>query len=210
MRVTQETKEETRHRILTAARKLFSDKGLENTTTREIAVEAKIAAGTLFNYFPNKEAVAMVFVGDALSEAKADFVARRRGDESLEEDCFAHAMAGFRRLTPLRHSIRALIDNALGPFSSAQANTSADLLRTDHLETLAQLLMAHSVAVPLSPVAIHLYWTLYIGALSFWAADQSPNQEQTLAVLDESMRLFVASIRTTVERREDSNGLGTR
>ncbi len=41
---------------------------------------------------------------------------------------------------------------------------------------------------------MHLYWTLYLGVLSFWAADESPNQEDTLVVLDQSMRLFVGSL----------------
>jgi AcrR family transcriptional regulator len=208
MRVTQETKQETRRRILNAARKLFVENGLENTTTRAIAVEAKIATGTLFNYFPNKEAIAMTFVSDALAEAKNDFLGRRRGDESLVEDCFAHAIAGFRRLAPCRHLIRAVIEAALGPFSKGDANPEAEAVRADHLESVAELLVAHGVTEPLSPVAIHLYWTLYLGALGFWAADTSANQEETLAVLDQSMRLFVASL-SIHQETEVSNGTGT-
>ncbi len=38
----------------------------------------------------------------------------------------------------------------------------------------------------------HLYWTLYVGVLSFSAHDPSPNQEDTLAVLDQSLRAFVS------------------
>ena len=45
-----------------------------------------------------------------------------------------------------------------------------------------------------SVMTMHLYWTLYLGVLSFWAADESPNREDTLVVLDESMRLFVGSL----------------
>jgi hypothetical protein len=35
-----------------------------------------------------------------------------------------------------------------------------------------------------------LYWTLYTGVLAFWASDASPKQENTLALLDESMTMF--------------------
>ncbi len=209
MRVTQETKQETRRRILDAARKLFAENGLENTTTRAIALEAKIATGTLFNYFPNKEAIAMTFVSEALGEAKGDFRRRCRGDESLEEDCFALAIAGFRRLTPCRHLVGGVIEAALGPFSKGEANPEAEAVRTEHLETVAELLAAHGITVPLSPVAIHLYWTLYLGALGFWAADASPNQEETLAVLDQSMRLFVASLSPNSQETEVPDGTGT-
>jgi hypothetical protein len=36
---------------------------------------------------------------------------------------------------------------------------------------------------------------LYIGVLAFWAADKSPKQEDTLALLDQSLAMFVAWLR---------------
>ena len=39
-------------------------------------------------------------------------------------------------------------------------------------------------------MALQLYWTLYTGVLAFWAKDTSPKQEDTLALLDESMTMF--------------------
>ena len=42
----------------------------------------------------------------------------------------------------------------------------------------------------LDPVALQLYWTLYTGVLMFWAQDRSRKQEDTLALLDESMAMF--------------------
>ena len=41
-------------------------------------------------------------------------------------------------------------------------------------------------------MAMHLYWTLYLGVLAFWSRDESPNQEETLVILDQSLRLFVS------------------
>ncbi|HEY2148064.1 MAG TPA: hypothetical protein VGH32_09015, partial [Pirellulales bacterium] len=60
-----------------------------------------------------------------------------------------------------------------------------------HLEIVASLAQKHGIA-ELSPVALQLYWTLYTGVLSFWAADKSPKQEDTLALLDQSLAMFVA------------------
>ena len=57
MRITHQAKEETRRRILDAAAELFRSRGFDATTTRDIAREAAIAAGTLFNYFESKEAI---------------------------------------------------------------------------------------------------------------------------------------------------------
>ena len=44
----------------------------------------------------------------------------------------------------------------------------------------------------LSTIASQIYWTLYTGVLAFWSADTSPKQEDTLALLDQSLHMFTA------------------
>lgn len=44
-------------RIINAAINIFSEKGFESTRTREIAERAGIAEGTIFRYFPTKDAI---------------------------------------------------------------------------------------------------------------------------------------------------------
>jgi len=44
-------------RIINAAINIFSEKGFEGTRTREIAERAGIAEGTIFRYFPTKDAI---------------------------------------------------------------------------------------------------------------------------------------------------------
>src|SRR5262245_50808496 len=105
MRVTAETKAATRERILDAAQRLFAGQGFESATTRDIAREAEIAAGTLFNYFPTKEAIALCLVSAAYAQAAdrlgAD-LARKADPLTLEEELFAHVAAGLRKLKPFR------------------------------------------------------------------------------------------------------------
>jgi AcrR family transcriptional regulator len=105
MRVTAETRSATRQRILEASRKLFAAEGFEGATTRDIARAAGIAAGTLFNYFPTKEAVVRALVGEACGLAAEAFEvdhARRDGEPlSLEEELFAHVAAVLRKLKPV-------------------------------------------------------------------------------------------------------------
>jgi AcrR family transcriptional regulator len=50
-------KEETRQKLLEAARALFHTKGYDATTVEEITERADVAKGTFFNYFPCKEAL---------------------------------------------------------------------------------------------------------------------------------------------------------
>jgi hypothetical protein len=37
---------------------------------------------------------------------------------------------------------------------------------------------------------------LYTGVLAFWAGDKSPKQEDTLALLDQSLTMFVGWLRS--------------
>src|SRR5712672_4618976 len=57
----EEKKESTRQAILRAALALFAEKGFYTTTTKAISRKAKIAEGTLFNYFQTKEDLALYF-----------------------------------------------------------------------------------------------------------------------------------------------------
>src|SRR5580765_3480061 len=43
--------------ILAAVRKIFSRKGLEGTTTRELAKEAGVSEALLYKHYPSKEAL---------------------------------------------------------------------------------------------------------------------------------------------------------
>jgi len=196
MRVTAEKKRKTRRRIVECARKLFSDNGFEQTTTRDIAEAAGIAAGTMFNYFPTKEALAMTIVDEALDEAGTEFEGRLRGDETLDEALFAHVAVGLRHLAPHRNYVGEVLETALSPFAREAVCEQAQQLRVNHLETVGELIASRGLPTTRAPgvTSMHLYWTLYLGVLSFWAADESPNQEDTLVVLDQSMRLFVGSL----------------
>lgn len=50
-------KEETRQKLLEAARALFHTNGYDATTVEEITERADVAKGTFFNYFSSKEAL---------------------------------------------------------------------------------------------------------------------------------------------------------
>ncbi len=56
-----------RNQILAAATKVFAEKGFHATTIKDIATEAGIAHGTIYNYFENKTAL-MLGIFDRLNE----------------------------------------------------------------------------------------------------------------------------------------------
>ncbi|MGC8782617.1 MAG: TetR/AcrR family transcriptional regulator [Anaerolineae bacterium] len=78
--------------ILLAAERVFSRRGYDRATTREIAAEAGVSEGTLYNYFPGKRAILLALINrineswlrdieqiqaDTPEEAIAQFIARR-------------------------------------------------------------------------------------------------------------------------------------
>lgn len=193
MRITPRAKEATRARILDAARGLFATRGFDASSTRDVARAARIAAGTLFNYFPSKEALAMELVAQSLEGVESEFERARRPGAALDEELFAFAMCGLRRLEPQRAYLAEVLESALSPFA-APSDGAAETMRRAHLETIERLLAERDELGEPSFVSMHLYWTLYLGVLAFWSRDASPRCEDTLAVLDRSMKLFVASL----------------
>ena len=188
MRVTAETKAATRQRILEAARQLLAAKGFEASTTRDIADAAGIASGTLFNYFTTKETILASLAAEALAGAHREPAGDTAAAGPFEEDLFALVMAGLRALRPLRKHLSVLVATALSPLAAAPADGD-DSLRLAHLEAVAELAKKHGLG-ELGSLALQLYWTLYTGVLLFWANDRSPKQEDTLALLDQSLAMF--------------------
>jgi AcrR family transcriptional regulator len=195
MRVTAEEKGATRQRILDSAVRLFKAHGFEATTTRQIAVEAGIATGTLFNYFTSKEAIVASVAEEGLAKARAA-LNHTASVAALDEALFALVAAELRQLKPLRRFILPLLETALSPLSTARS-APGDTLRAEHLEIVAGLARQHGLG-ELSALALQVYWTLYTGVLAFWAGDKSPKQEDTLALLDESMGMFVSWLQSGV------------
>jgi AcrR family transcriptional regulator len=69
-RPVQERARFTRDAILQAAAEVFG-RGDYRATTREVAERAGVSVGTLYQYFPNKDALLLVLFGRHLDEAEA-------------------------------------------------------------------------------------------------------------------------------------------
>ena len=196
MRVSAQTKAATRETILRTARRLFAENGYDQTGTRDIAQAAGIANGTVFNYFKTKEEIVACLAAEALSSVDTGADA-----QTLEEDLFALIAMGLRKLKPLRKHLPALLETHLSPLAQAQ-DDDASSLRVAHLETIAALIARHEGAAP-PATALQLYWTLYTGILLFWANDKSAKQEETLALIDDSIDMFTGWLRQRAAPKGD-------
>lgn len=78
-------KEETHNRIIDAALELFHQQGLDATTMEQIAEAADVAKGTLYNYFPAKEAIISAFMQRSFRVQQTDRVAQLRALPNTRE-----------------------------------------------------------------------------------------------------------------------------
>src|SRR5207237_725076 len=85
----------------TAALNLFQTKGFDATTTKQIARKARIAEGTVFNYFRTKEDIALYFFEEEVDQAMAAVRDNPRLRKApLEEKLFALVHSQLEFLAP--------------------------------------------------------------------------------------------------------------
>jgi AcrR family transcriptional regulator len=81
----EQTKQANRAAILAAAREVFADMGYGAATVRDIVRGTDLAAGTFYNYFPDKEAVFRALMEESAERVRERTRAGRAGATSLEE-----------------------------------------------------------------------------------------------------------------------------
>ena len=194
MRISEQSKQENRGRILEKAAELFIARGFEDCTTRDLAMAAGLATGTLFNYFPSKETLAMTMVAEALNRGREDYRRRRAGKEELAEDLFLFISSGLRRLRPLRPFLGPVLERSLSPFPRKTICPEGEAARLEHLAGVQEIIGRHGFTEAPDYVALTMYWSLYLGILAFWTSDTSTNQEETQSLIDYSIRMFVQVI----------------
>ncbi len=62
-----------RQDILKASRRLFKEKGYDNTMIEDVAEKADISKATLYNYFPNKESLLVGTMDDQIATTRKYF-----------------------------------------------------------------------------------------------------------------------------------------
>jgi len=104
----------TRQRILTAAAHVFAEYGYAAGTTNRIAEQARISIGSLYQYYPNKDAILVELVGRHLDDGIA--ATRHHWDEkppdSLEGILRAHVRAVIENHHHDPHLLRVMYEQA--------------------------------------------------------------------------------------------------
>src|SRR2546429_1487515 len=104
-----------RQRILETAFQLFSTKGYEETTMRDIAAEAGYSPGLTYRYFASKEELVML-VYENMAEDLDSYV-RSLAPAPLTERFHSTVAKQLELMVPYRDMLAALFGTALNPRS---------------------------------------------------------------------------------------------
>ncbi len=187
-------KEKTKERILEAALELFRKHGLEGTTTRQISQKAKIAEGTLFNYFQTKEDLALYFFQKETEDLIAWFEGEKRLQKApLNEKLFAIIHRQLEYVAPYEDFIGAVFYRALQPASAlSPLSLESQELRLRYLRFIRQVLAraeADGEIPPVGDLGAYAFGLFYLGMVTHWLQDTSRGKQKTLALLDRALKI---------------------
>src|SRR4051812_41490737 len=193
-------KEKTKRAILKAALELFAAKGFYATTTKAISRKAKIAEGTLFNYFETKEDLALYFFEEELTGVMEWHRANKRLKKAdITEKLFALIEHLLERLEPYEEFIGAVYMRALTPTSKlSPLNLESQDRHLRYLRFIREILSEAETKeeIPaLGDFGAYAFGLFQLAILTHWLQDKSPGKEQTLALLDRCLKMATHFLR---------------
>src|SRR5437868_12322075 len=195
-----ENKERTRQAILRSALDLFAEKGFYHTTTRAISRKAKIAEGTLFNYFETKEDLALYFFEQELAQIIDWYRHDQRAPKArLPEKLFAIIHRLLERLGPYEEFIGAVYLRALQPSSRLNPlSLSAQEQNLRYLRFIREVLAAAAAEgeIPdLGDLGAYGFALFHLAVITYWLQDRLMGKENTLALLDRCLKLATHALK---------------
>ena len=189
-----EKKESTRQAILRAALALFAQKGFYRTTTKAISLKAKIAEGTLFNYFETKEDLALYFLDQELDGVIDWFHHDKRVQGApLPERLFSIIYLFLERLAPYEEFIGAVYLRALQPSSKlSPLSLQSQEHNVRYLRFVRDILAEaeREGEIPkVGDIGAYAFALFHLAMITYWLQDRSPGKEQTLAMLDRCLKM---------------------
>lgn len=190
-------KEDTLRRIEQAAWTLFTTRGYEATSTREIADAADIAAGTLFNYFPEKRGLLIHLMRRQIDEA-ADQAFETVPTSTLDQELVALFDALTRCYAKERRLSRVFVKELL--FTDGEQRAESAAWTFGLVKRIAERVRAAQRRGELDPAvepmdaAQHLFSTHYFGLVT-WLGGTIPSRAAHEEHFRASLRLLLRGLR---------------
>ena len=126
--------------VLESATRLFTEKGYEAASVRDLAAELEIRPSSLYHHFPGKQhilfAICMRMQTDFNAQVLPELIVDRPPDEAITAAVRGHVLFGHRRKGEVVVNIRER--RSLPPDQLAQVNS----LRREYRDTMARVIEA--------------------------------------------------------------------
>lgn len=172
--------------ILETAAKLFEQEGIDTISTNHIADKAEVSIGSLYQFFPNKEAIIEALIENYITDLGAMFPTEIDTNQSLET------------------TIRQVLTNVMiferekKGFNEILLNANSDLANTmhNHLVNSIQMILAQYFTT-LSPEKSHLCAEISLqmvkGMMGIEGIPSEALLEQMIIALTAYQKAFVES-----------------
>lgn len=202
MKISSKDKEKNRKKILNAAVNVITEKGFRAATMREISRKAGLSEAAIYNYFPTKEKLVFGYYLDtqaaALHETEdiPDF-----GKMSLREQFHLYVETNLEKFLPAREFVAETFAMAFAvPFiyaeDAAAIRTAFVASSKSYLEEAVE--KGEIPAQPFIEFIAAMSWDFYILTVSYWLADDSEGFNNTTAMLDKSLAVKEAVLKSGV------------
>ena len=195
----ESNKLETRERIRLAAASLFARRGYGAATMRQIARQAHVALGTLFNYAEDKRDLVFLIFNEELNAMTDVALAAPTPDQPLVDQLIAVFRVHYRWLGRKPDLARILLQELTFYSSGKQAATFHGIRRRliDGIETLVRTAQAekkiHSKESA-TLIARHIFF-VYSASLRWWIAAPRTNPAKGISDLRRLLDLQFEGLR---------------
>jgi AcrR family transcriptional regulator len=177
--------ERTRQHIFETAIRLFTAKGYEATTMRDIAAEADCSLGLTYRYFARKEDLALALYRQLASDTEGYI--RTLPPGTLVARFHQVMRYKLAQVNPYREAIGGLFSAAMTPNSGVTVlgDSAADV--REQMTAAFRALILSATDAPKEPQVTYLATLLYsahLAFLLFWVYDRTPETRATHQLLD--------------------------
>ena len=168
--VREQKKSATRKAIQTAAVKLFTEKGFEQTSIEDIAKEAGIGKTTVYGYFSNKNDIFIDYCDEELDHAFTSLQTTESSEKPLCERLVDFFMIKFSFVTQNREFGRQMLRAMIFP---CEVNDKAKIHDQRYFDILEGFLLNAQEKGEIAQrrevftLSVH-FFSLYLGLLAGW------------------------------------------
>jgi AcrR family transcriptional regulator len=202
MKVSKEKRDEIRRALVEAAVALFVEKGLAETSMREVAARAGVAPGTAYKYFPDRDKLLLAFFEMKFADAELALKTIAGFDSfGTKEKLQAFLEALLASYLPEREfvalSMQGLVNAPLQTIGAMQPVKQK-------LGTFVEGVLGQGVATAEIPNLTHqsfyvgVFWDYTVLVVLYWLKDDSEGFVKSSEFIDRSLDLYMSLIRSEV------------